>query len=52
GVMDSIKKVDPDLYDMIEDIYQDRKSQLEEIKEKWEKHELNENELPDSWLDL
>ncbi len=52
GVMDSIKKVDPDLYDMISDIYDERKQQLEEIKEKWEKGELKEEDLPDSWLDL
>ncbi|MGC9105082.1 MAG: 4Fe-4S dicluster domain-containing protein [Thermoprotei archaeon] len=52
GVMDAIKKVDPDLYDMIADIYEERKSQLEEIREKWMKGELNEDELPDSWLDL
>ncbi len=52
GVMDSIKGVDPDLYDMIMDIYEDRKAQLEEIKEKWQKGELKEDELPDSWLDL
>ncbi|BDC17245.1 4Fe-4S dicluster domain-containing protein [Acidianus sp. HS-5] len=52
GVMDSIKKVDPDLYDMIADIYDERKQQLDEIKEKWEKGELKEEDLPDSWLDL
>lgn len=52
GVLDSIKNIDPDLYDMIMDVYQERKSQLEEIKEKWQKGELNEDELPDSWLDL
>ncbi|MFP3400339.1 4Fe-4S dicluster domain-containing protein [Acidianus sp.] len=52
GVMDSIKKVDPDLYDMIADIYDERKQQLGEIKEKWEKGELKEEDLPDSWLDL
>ncbi|QKQ99217.1 4Fe-4S dicluster domain-containing protein [Metallosphaera tengchongensis] len=52
GVMESLKGVDKDLYDMIMDIYEDRKSQLEEIREKWEKGELDENELPDSWLDL
>ncbi|ABP95702.1 MULTISPECIES: 4Fe-4S dicluster domain-containing protein [Metallosphaera] len=52
GVMDSLRGVDKDLYDMIMDIYEDRKSQLEEIKEKWQKGELDENELPDSWLDL
>jgi hypothetical protein len=37
---------------MIMDIYEERKSQLEEIKQKWEKGELDESELPDSWLDL
>ncbi|AWR97968.1 4Fe-4S dicluster domain-containing protein [Acidianus sulfidivorans JP7] len=52
GVMDALQRVDPDLYDMIMDIYQDRKAQLDEIKEKWKKGELNEDELPDSWLDL
>lgn len=52
GVLDSIRNIDPDLYDMIMDVYQERKSQLEEIKEKWQKGELNEDELPDSWLDL
>ncbi|EHP68240.1 MAG: 4Fe-4S dicluster domain-containing protein [Metallosphaera yellowstonensis] len=52
GVMDSLKGVDKDLYDMIMDIYEERKSQLEEIKQKWEKGELDESELPDSWLDL
>lgn len=52
GVLDSLKNVDKDLYDMIMDIYEERKQQLEELKEKWEKGELNEDELPDSWLDL
>jgi heterodisulfide reductase subunit C len=52
GVLDAIKKVDEDLYEMIMDIYEERKQQLEEIREKWEKGELNEDELPDNWLDL
>jgi heterodisulfide reductase subunit C len=52
GVLDSIKNVDQDLYDMIMDIYDERSQQLREIKEKYEKGELNEDELPDSWLDL
>ncbi|MEM0173906.1 MAG: 4Fe-4S dicluster domain-containing protein [Sulfolobaceae archaeon] len=52
GVLDSIKNIDPDLYDMIIDIYEERKRQLEEIKEKWEKGELKEDELPDSWMEL
>jgi len=52
GVMDAIKNVDPDLYDMVSDIYEERKSQLEEIREKWMKGELKEEDLPDSWLDL
>jgi heterodisulfide reductase subunit C len=52
GVMDAIKNVDPDLYDMVSDMYEERKSQLEEIREKWMKGELKEEDLPDSWLDL
>jgi len=52
GVMDSLKKVDEDLYEMIMDMYEDRKQQLEEIKEKYQKGELNEDELPDNWMDL
>ncbi len=52
GVMDAIKNVDPDLYDMVSDIYEERKSQLEEIREKWMNGELKEEDLPDSWLDL
>lgn len=52
GVLDAIKKVDEDLYEMIMDIYEERKQQLEEIKEKYEKGELNEDELPDNWMDL
>ncbi|BBD71987.1 heterodisulfide reductase [Sulfodiicoccus acidiphilus] len=52
GVLDSIRNVDQDLYDMIMDIYDERSQQLREIKEKYERGELNEDELPDSWLDL
>ena len=52
GVLDAIKAVDEDLYEMIMDVYEERKQQLEEIREKWEKGELNEDELPDNWLDL
>ena len=52
GVLDSIKKVDEDLYEMIMDLYEERKQQLEEIKEKYQKGELNEDELPDNWMDL
>lgn len=52
GVLDSLKNIDKDLYDMIMDIYEERKQQLEEIKEKWEKGELKEEDLPDSWLEL
>ncbi|MCY0858793.1 MAG: 4Fe-4S dicluster domain-containing protein [Sulfolobaceae archaeon] len=52
GVLDSIKKIDKDLYDMIMDIYEERKQTLEEIKEKWKKGELKEEDLPDSWLEL
>lgn len=52
GVIDSLKNVDKDLYDMIIDLYEERKQQLEEIKQKWESGELKEEELPDSWLEL
>lgn len=52
GVIDSLKNVDKDLYDMIIDLYEERKQQLEEIKQKWENGELKEEELPDSWLEL
>lgn len=52
GVIESLKNIDKDLYDMIIDIYEERKQFLEEIKEKYQKGELNEEELPDSWLDL
>jgi heterodisulfide reductase subunit C len=52
GVLDAIKNIDEDLYEMIIDIYEERKRQLEEIKEKYEKGELNEDELPDNWMDL
>jgi len=52
GVIEYLKGVDKDLYDMIMDIYEERKQTLEDLKEKWEKGELNEDELPDSWLDM
>jgi len=52
GVLDAIKNVDEDLYEMIMDMYEERKQQLEEIKEKYMKGELNEDELPDNWMDL
>lgn len=52
GVLDSIKNVDEDLYEMIMDMYEERKQQLEEIKEKYQKGELNEDELPDNWMDM
>lgn len=52
GVMDTIKAVDKDLYDMILDIYEERKQFLDDLKEKYQKGEVNEDELPDSWLDL